>query len=262
MSNNKITFNNKESSLNINSEYVLNALEINEIKEVINNISKKIDSQVKFSRFFKYMFIYVPENIKKNSDLTIIFGDDENFTNQLEIKLSTHLIHFFYFNNINGNYEIFNKSLLDQSDAKKLLLFKLNELDNIIPQNYNYVKYFFDDTKILSYYNIDKNNQKIEKNGNNFFPAKFEPMFFKVCINGTNLHEGETTTFTATLNGIELNSYQNISAIYNQSVISIEENIITAKTIIHDETINIVFSYKDENGIIYKDKGLINLKKI
>mgnify|MGYP007037129645 CR=1 FL=1 len=52
----KITFQDKEDSTIINSEskYVLTAENINEIKEVVNNLSDELANRLRFNHIFKF----------------------------------------------------------------------------------------------------------------------------------------------------------------------------------------------------------------
>lgn len=267
--NKKITFADKESSLKINSQYVLSAPEINEIKKVINNISNEIDLQLKSSDFFKYLSIYIPQNVQNNSDLSIIFGNNETFTNSIEIKLSTYSSRFLYFDNVSGTYKSFNKTSINSDDAGKLLLFKL---ENLIPPNYFYVKYNFEnqDNKILSYYNIDKQNQKINEIEINYFPPNELPEIvnpdqihnFTVDILSSDLYDGEFTTFIAKLDDEDVTLDEKLHYSYSGNI-SINGNIISPNDqIMNDENVTINFSYTDQYGKTYYADDSIELKKI
>ena len=62
----RITFNDKEDStiLNPDSKYVLTASNINEIKEVVNNLSDELDNRLRFNHIFKYCRFNIPNSLK------------------------------------------------------------------------------------------------------------------------------------------------------------------------------------------------------
>ena len=62
----KITFENKITSLDINSKYVISSVDVNEIKTVVNSFSNSLTEQVRLDKEkFRYIFINLPKKIDK-----------------------------------------------------------------------------------------------------------------------------------------------------------------------------------------------------
>lgn len=64
----KITFDDKadvNELISGDSRYILNADNVNEIKDVVNSLSDLLSGILTFSRFFKYFRLNVPKNLMK-----------------------------------------------------------------------------------------------------------------------------------------------------------------------------------------------------
>lgn len=85
----KILFNDKEDLVNINadSKYVLTASNINEIKDVVNNIIDNFNEILTFDKFFKYIRFNIPKGLIKNQfySLKIQLSKDPDFLDIKEI---------------------------------------------------------------------------------------------------------------------------------------------------------------------------------
>ena len=256
--NGKFTFNKKESALDINSIYIITANNINEIIDVINNISNQIELKAKKTDFFKYLSICIPTNINSDCDLIITFSKNINFLNSIQKSLSENFSNFLYFND--GQYERYNQTYINENNAGHIFLFELN--NDLIPDNCFYIKYQIIkkvnneiiDQKILSYYNIEKRNDKIDKIGIEYFESIGDPIIFddlsEQKIFEVNLLTDTITKpdnlsayYTATIDGENIPDFSKLS-ITNEYI----SNSSTSGLIVFNDDIptgntNITFNY-------------------
>ena len=125
----KITFENKSSSLNIDSKYIITSENVNEIKDVINNISDIIEEWKLSDKLkYKYIFITLPKSISKNYDLEVELSNS-NWTDGLEIrilKLSLNPEKFLIFED--GNFNNLTNNYISSSESGKILIIDIQTL--------------------------------------------------------------------------------------------------------------------------------------
>lgn len=120
----KITFNDKEDSvlLNSDSKFVLTAANINEIKEVVNNLSDELDKRLRFNQVFKYLKFNVPSTLKDNCNYSFEFelSENENFENSILFSLINDFQKFSIFENNNWNILTSKKFITSNYKNKSL----------------------------------------------------------------------------------------------------------------------------------------------
>ena len=98
----KIEFNNKQNSIlynNTNEKFLLTADNVNEIKEVVNNLSDSLSSYVSESDILKYLTFIIPKSLDENCEYSFRFNASTtlDFTNFVEYSLSENSNNFKIF---------------------------------------------------------------------------------------------------------------------------------------------------------------------
>lgn len=87
---NKISFNDKEDFVNYNedSKYILTAANVNEIKNVVNDLIDEFSNILTYEQIFKYIRFNVPNNLAKNQfySLKIQLSENSDFLNVNELN--------------------------------------------------------------------------------------------------------------------------------------------------------------------------------
>ena len=163
----KINFENKESSVITNSLYILNAENINEIKDVVNNLIDYFEeTDFKFNDVFKFIAISVPKFFINGSyELVLELSYNNSFTVIKKITTKLNKEQFYIFND--GKFENFknldDKDFVDSSDLEKLVLININE--NLKDKKYFGRYYFKLNDKIVSdYYGVSFGNNEFTIN--------------------------------------------------------------------------------------------------
>jgi hypothetical protein len=121
----KITFQDKEDSTIINSEskYVLTAENINEIKEVVNNLSDELANRLRFNHIFKFTRFNVPNTLKDDCNYTFKFelSNDPSFSKNIRtITLKNDFSIFSIFEN-NKWVKLNSARTITKNDIDKVL---------------------------------------------------------------------------------------------------------------------------------------------
>jgi hypothetical protein len=127
----RITFNDKEDStiLNPDSKYVLTASNINEIKEVVNNLSDELDNRLRFNHIFKYCRFNIPNSLKTDCDYSFEFeiSDDKNFENNVTtITLKDNFSKFEKFEK--GQWIVLTSDTITKNDINKTIKFDISNI--------------------------------------------------------------------------------------------------------------------------------------
>ena len=139
-----IKFEDKVPTLPIESEYIITAANINEIKDVVNRLVLKANGQkATFSDLFKFVQIVVPESLtaNKNYNLLLDFSSTSGFeANTLSsISLSSDSEKFKIFKN--NEWESLSNSYVNSNDSGKDLIIDI--ADNLLPENPTFIRYKF-----------------------------------------------------------------------------------------------------------------------
>jgi hypothetical protein len=236
----KINFENKESSVITNSLYVLNADNINEIKDVVNNLIEYFEeTDFKFNDIFKFFTISVPKFFINGSyELVLELSYNNSFTVIKKITSKLNKDQFFIFDN--GKFENFkdlnNKNFVDSSDLEKLILININE--DIKDKKY-FGRYYFklNDQIVSDYFGVSFGNNEFSIN-----EIKFSETF-SMIKNSDAINEN-------------LSSKSNFENVINL----IENNEVTLNTYLNDlskDVTGFTEYYFDSkyNNVIEKDKN-------
>ena len=128
----KITFQDKQDSwvLNNNSKYVLTAGNVNEIKEVVDNISDTIGGLNLFSDVYKYARFIIPIlNEACEYELQIEIATNEGFSDPLTISSVDNANLFYIFDGEDWkSFSSLHKTTLTASDFNKSICADIKEL--------------------------------------------------------------------------------------------------------------------------------------
>lgn len=125
----KITFENKITSLDINSKYVISSVDVNEIKTVVNSFSNSLTEQVRLDKEkFRYIFINLPKKIDKRHDVEIEVSEDNWLNDIRTIKLSNNSDKFYIFNN--GEFKHLANDYISNVESGKILVINIESLIN------------------------------------------------------------------------------------------------------------------------------------
>ena len=170
----KITFQDKITSLNIKSKYVISSVDVNEIKNVINSVSDKINERLELDKLkYSYIFIQLPKNIGQNYDIEIEASTDNWKDDIRKILLSENSSFFFIFEN--GIFKSLNNPFISNEESDKKLLVKISNLIENPGKTLCRIRFKgLSDYSYSNYFPIDLNiNTKFNDNGLNFIGYKF-----------------------------------------------------------------------------------------
>jgi hypothetical protein len=177
---NKITFSNKENFVNTNSIYVINGDNVNEIKEVTNNlIDEFIKTNFKFNDVFKFIAISFKDlkffSLKMNINLKFSFIS--SFSSFQELDSKENPDNFYVFTN--GKYEkLSNITLYDENS---ILLIDISKINNFENANKNLATYY---CKYYVYNDSTKSNEfGISLSNTDYFEKYQEKIFAFSTIN-------------------------------------------------------------------------------
>ena len=127
----KITFNNKEDSVIINSDskFVLTAENINEIKSVVNNLSDELDRRLRFNEVFKYAKFNVPKTLTDNCQyiFEVELSDNPDFNDPIVLNSIDTFNKFNIFEN--GKWVAFTQDrYININDVGKSIQINLSEI--------------------------------------------------------------------------------------------------------------------------------------
>ena len=127
----KITFNNKEDSVIINSDskFVLTAENINEIKSVVNNLSDELDRRLRFNEVFKYAKFNVPKTLTDNCQyiFEVELSDSPDFNDPIVLNSIDTFNKFNIFEN--GKWVAFTQDrYININDVGKSIQINLSEI--------------------------------------------------------------------------------------------------------------------------------------
>ena len=170
----KITFENKLSSLDIKSKYVISSADINELKEIINSTADKILKKIELDKIkYRYIFIKLPKDIDRHYDIEIEASTDNWIDDISIIKLSSETSKFYVFSN--GVFRNLENSYISYENSDKTIVINIQNL--ISNPGKMALRFRFRDLKNnlwTNYYSIDLNtNTKISAKNSNFIDEKF-----------------------------------------------------------------------------------------
>ena len=127
----KITFNNKEDSVIINSDskFVLTAENINEIKDVVNNLSDELDRRLRFNEVFKYAKFNVPKTLTDNCQyiFEVELSDNPDFNDPIVLNSIDTFNKFNIFEN--EKWVVFTSNrYININDVGKSIQINLSEI--------------------------------------------------------------------------------------------------------------------------------------
>jgi len=192
MNNNKITFADKVSNLKINSKYVISADNINEIKNVVNDVS---DAYYLKLRKNKFLIIDIPLSLKSNILYDIEFkffkfDENEDFSISEILKLSNQDDFISRLKFTQYEYIDFSKYLIDKNDFGQFLILEIN--DQILKKfdfcRYRFIKSGFNLVEIGTYYED-----------------------FSVNLEFSDLYDGESTSFTVNLGDLDITNDEKLN---------------------------------------------------
>ena len=139
---NKISFEDKETSLNLNSVFIVSANDANEIKLVVNNLIDFVNSRaVSIDKAYKYLKFGVPTNLNENESYNIIIesAEDANFSRD---------IHSISINSISDKFKIFENDVfvdlnrrITKNDAGHAIV---ADISSILSENRKYYRFHFE----------------------------------------------------------------------------------------------------------------------
>lgn len=249
----KITFDNKEDSVIINSDskFVLTAANINEIKEVVNNLSDEIDNRLHFNQIFKYSKFNVPSTLKEGCTYTfeLELSENEDFTDSVKFSLENNFEKFSIFeNNIWKNFT--SKRYIYANDKNKSLKI---DLSDVISDSF---KPYFGRCRWKNETTLEiQDYQGFSLGIFEYNDKKFDDNYIKefYIVGRTSLNEKESISYdafylTSTGEKINVTSSTTFSSITN--ICSFENNILNVPVLhtIKNEIIKAEFEF---NSIKY-----------
>lgn len=114
----KIEYPNKSNAYRVdNTTQAVTAENMNEIKEVVNNISDQLDNLNMFSDLMKYVRFVVPDFIElgEHWDFEVELSKDRSFSTKQTLKISTDKSKFYIFKN--GTWQSLTNAYIEQADV-------------------------------------------------------------------------------------------------------------------------------------------------
>jgi hypothetical protein len=252
----KIEFENKEDSwlLNSNSKYVLTAANINEIKEVVNNISTELESMDLFSSLYKYVRIIIPDGfangisyeciIEMSSDMN--FPQNNELTKSLSSKTDTEKFRIFNngvwaqlqnsgkltINDINKSLKIEIKDVIDSMEHPYFLRYKFVSDTNVSTDWIGFALGSFDNTSNMS----SGQEEIVSCNivGPNTVTEKSEATYALIGVkrNGSTVNITNEATFSLIGEGTVNGSTVNFNKCHVETI-----NVIKASATINGKTV-------------------------
>ena len=152
----KIEFDDKEDSwiLNSNSKYVLTADNVNEIKNVVNNISLELENMNLFSSIYKYVRIVLPSEFAMNAEYIceIELSSDPAFEDrQSTVSFTSESASSRFKIFKNGQWtNIAQNGKFNGSDVQKSVKIEIIDLIETIVNPY-FIRYRFKDADGIAY---------------------------------------------------------------------------------------------------------------
>ena len=251
----KIEFNDKQNSIlynDTNEKFLLTADNINEIKEVVNNLSDNIIGFVNESDILKYLTFIIPISFDETCEYSFKFqvATNLNFTNPIEYSLSGNSNNFKIFQQ--GIWANISNNKIVSSDFGNALQLNIDDRfpllsNNILVGRYQWIN--ITNNESTQWFGCGIQNT-INYDTDNLFE---KDQLIDLYLSGKNtLSSSESETYQligVNENGEEINLTSNATFKFDNE--ELNNNKITAPQIINNDSIYMLFANVTYNNKKY-----------
>lgn len=283
----KITFENKEDIVNLNSDskFVLTASNVNEIKDVVNSLSDDLDNRITISEIFRYFRFNIPIGLDwHNNSFYIIkleLSKFNDFSNVIEINCAPNIQRFedYYENNYRSFPEVNNETYFkvfkngSWKNVSDVIFTCEDEGAEVQIDLYEYIKDFgknLSNFPFFGRYKLINLNGGFESEWNGFSltfsnynnELNFKPDYNRIEINGPTTIFGKNTYYynVVAWNGAEKLNITDLCTfkVINENISTINNNALTTNDTIVNE-IQVLTANCVINGFPYSAQLNINI---